>query len=40
MAGGTAGYNASMKVLFVYGWHSVPGGVKPTKLAWKKEKTR
>ena len=22
-----------MKILFLYGWHSVPGGVKPTYLA-------
>jgi hypothetical protein len=25
-------YNASMKILFLHGWHSVPGGVKPTYL--------
>jgi hypothetical protein len=24
---------ASMKILFLYGWHSVPGGVKPSYLA-------
>jgi hypothetical protein len=22
-----------MKILFLHGWHSVPGGVKPTHLA-------
>jgi hypothetical protein len=27
-----AGYNHSMKILFLHGWHSVPGGVKPTYL--------
>jgi hypothetical protein len=26
-------YNASMKVLFLHGWRSIPGGVKPTFLA-------
>ena len=26
-------YNASMKILFLHGWQSVPGGVKPTFLA-------
>jgi hypothetical protein len=25
--------NASMTILFLHGWHSVPGGVKPTFLA-------
>jgi len=25
-------YNASMKILFLHGWQSVPGGVKPTFL--------
>jgi hypothetical protein len=29
----TAGYNDSMKVLFLHGWQSVPGGVQPTFLA-------
>ena len=28
----THGYNAIMKILFLHGWHSVPGGVKPTYL--------
>ena len=28
-----AGYNDSMKVLFLQGWQSIPGGVKPTFLA-------
>jgi hypothetical protein len=28
-----AGYNECMKVLFLHGWQSVPGGVKPTFLA-------
>src|SRR5207237_4092074 len=28
-----AGYNDSMKILFLHGWQSVPGGVKPTFLA-------
>src|SRR6516164_9822683 len=28
-----AGYNDSMKLLFLQGWQSVPGGVKPTFLA-------
>ena len=27
------GYNDLMKILFLHGWHSVPGGVKPTYLA-------
>jgi hypothetical protein len=27
------GYNAAMKILFLHGWQSVPGGVKPTYLA-------
>jgi hypothetical protein len=27
------GYNAPMKTLFLHGWQSVPGGVKPTFLA-------
>jgi len=27
------GYNDSMKILFLHGWQSVPGGVKPTFLA-------
>jgi hypothetical protein len=27
------GYNASVKILFLHGWQSVPGGVKPTYLA-------
>ena len=26
-------YNASMKILYLHGWRSVPGGVKPTYLA-------
>src|SRR5258708_15195942 len=26
-------YNASMKILFLHGWRSVPGGVKPAYLA-------
>ena len=26
-------YNACMKTLYLHGWHSVPGGVKPTFLA-------
>jgi len=26
-------YNALVKILFLHGWHSVPGGVKPTFLA-------
>ncbi len=26
-------YNASVKALFLHGWHSVPGGAKPTFLA-------
>jgi len=26
------GYNASMKVLFLHGWQSTPGGLKPTYL--------
>jgi hypothetical protein len=29
----TAGYNDPMIILFLHGWHSVPGGVKPTFLA-------
>jgi pimeloyl-ACP methyl ester carboxylesterase len=28
-----AGYNDSMIILFLHGWQSVPGGVKPTFLA-------
>ena len=28
-----AGYNDPMKILFLHGWQSVPGGVKPTFLA-------
>ena len=28
-----AGHNDSMKVLFLHGWQSIPGGVKPTFLA-------
>jgi hypothetical protein len=28
-----ASYNDSMKILFLHGWQSVPGGVKPTFLA-------
>src|SRR5262249_31490776 len=28
-----SGYNDSMKILFLHGWQSVPGGVKPTFLA-------
>jgi len=27
------GYNASMRILFLHGWQSVPGGEKPTYLA-------
>lgn len=26
-------YNVRMKILFLHGWHSIPGGVKPTFLA-------
>ena len=26
-------YNNGMKILFLHGWHSVPGGIKPTFLA-------
>jgi hypothetical protein len=26
-------YNAPMRILFLHGWQSVPGGVKPTYLA-------
>src|ERR1700675_3915044 len=26
-------YNSIVKILFLHGWHSVPGGVKPTFLA-------
>ena len=29
----SAGYNDPMKILFLHGWQSVPGGVKPTYLA-------
>jgi hypothetical protein len=29
----TARYNALVKILFLHGWHSVPGGEKPTFLA-------
>ncbi len=32
MRGGRS-YNAPMKILFLHGWQSVPGGVKPTYLA-------
>jgi predicted esterase YcpF (UPF0227 family) len=35
VAGGSPGteeYNLSMKILFLHGWQSVPGGVKPTFL--------
>lgn len=28
----TGGYNDPMRILFLHGWHSVPGGVKPTYL--------
>jgi len=28
----SSSYNAAMKILFLHGWHSVPGGVKPTYL--------
>jgi hypothetical protein len=28
-----AGYNDSMKILFLHGWQSVPGGAKPSYLA-------
>jgi hypothetical protein len=31
--GRTQGYNTEMKILFLHGWKSVPGGVKPTYLA-------
>jgi hypothetical protein len=30
---GRRSYNASMKILFLHGWQSVPGGIKPTYLA-------
>src|SRR6266850_1935806 len=33
MHGLTIKYNYAMKILFLHGWQSVPGGVKPTYLA-------
>src|SRR5205807_10350560 len=32
MGRGHVNYGASMKILFLHGWNSVPGGVKPTYL--------
>src|SRR5205807_10051687 len=32
MGRGHVNYGASMRILFLHGWNSVPGGVKPTYL--------